>query len=64
MRIQKLFILQIQIILQELILTKMNLIVLLKSSKRVLVILDEAYFEYAAHVYDYPDSMNIDMIML
>ena len=29
-----------------------------KVPKRVLVILDEAYFEYAAHVYDYPDSME------
>ena len=25
---------------------------------RVLVILDEAYFEYAKHVHDYPDSMH------
>ena len=25
---------------------------------RVIVLLDEAYFEYASHLDDYPDSMD------
>ena len=29
-----------------------------KVPERVLVILDEAYFEYASHIKDFPDSMH------